>query len=83
MHYVEGRGFFTNKRMPFRLTGAPATFTHVIASKLGDLLPKLAIELLIDDGSMAGDDFRDMMDRTRKFLLRVRESSLSLLAKKI
>jgi len=68
--------------MPFGLTGAPATFAHVIASKLGDLLPKLAIELLVDDGGMAGDDFRDMMNRTHEFLLRVRESSLSLSAKK-
>ena len=52
-HYVEGRGFFTNKRMPFGLTGAPAMFAHIIASKLGDLLPKLDVELLVDDGGMA------------------------------
>src|SRR5882762_1075390 len=81
-HYVEGRGFFTNKRMPFGLTGAPATFAHIVASKLGDLLPKLAIELLVDDGGMAGDDFNTMLDRTREFFTRVRESSLSLSAKK-
>jgi hypothetical protein len=81
-HYVEGRGFFTNKRMPFGLTGAPATFAHIIASKLGDLLPKLDVELLVDDGGMAGDDFNNMVNRTRQFLTRVRESSLSLSAKK-
>jgi len=81
-HYVEGRGFFTNKRMPFGLTGAPATFAHVIASKLGDLLPKLGIEMLVDDGGMAGDEFEGMMDRTRQFFVRVRKSSLSLSAKK-
>jgi len=68
--------------MPFGLTGAPATFAHVIAEKLGDLLPKLEIELLVDDGGMAGDNFENMMDRTRQFLTRVRESSLSLSAKK-
>jgi hypothetical protein len=67
--------------MPFGLTGAPATFAHIIASKLGDLLPKLAIELLVDDGGMAGDDF-SMLDRTRQFFIRVRELSLSLSAKK-
>jgi len=81
-HYVEGRGFFTNKRMPFGLTGAPATFAHIVASKLGDLLPKLEIELLVDDGGMAGDDFDTMLNRTHQFLTRVRESSLSLSAKK-
>ena len=58
-HYVEGRGFFTNKCMPFGLTGAPATFAHVIASKLGDLLPKLAIELLVDDGGVKAQGSSD------------------------
>jgi hypothetical protein len=53
-----------------------------VASKLGDLLPKLAIELLVDDGGMAGDDFDTMLDRTHQFFMRVRESSLSLSAKK-
>ena len=79
---MEGRGFFTKKRMPFGLTGVPATFAHIIASKLGDLLPKLDVELLVDDGGMAGDDFNNMLNRTRQFLTRVRESSLSLSAKK-
>jgi len=81
-YYVEGRGFFAPKRMPFGLTGAPATFAHVTADKLGDLLAKLQIELLVDDGGMAGDNFEDMMARTRQFLQRVRETSLSLSAKK-
>jgi len=65
--YVGGKGFHTQKRMPFGLMGAPATFAHVTAEKLGDLLPKLGIELLVDDGGMAGDDFENMMDRTRQF----------------
>ena len=68
--------------MPFGLTGAPATFAHVIAEKLGDLLPKLDIELLVDDGGMAGDEFDNMMERTRQFFTRVRESSPLLSAKK-
>jgi hypothetical protein len=69
--------------MPFGLTGAPATFAHVTAEKLGDLLPKLKIELLVDDGGMAGDKFNSMMEHTHQFFTRVRESSLSLSAKKI
>jgi hypothetical protein len=53
--------------MPFGLTGAPTTFVHVTAEKLGDLLPKLNAELLVDDGGMAGDNFKEMLDRTRHF----------------
>jgi hypothetical protein len=62
---VEGRGFNTLKQMPFGLTGAPSTFAHVTAEKLGNLLPTLALELFVDDGGMAGDDFNEMMDWTR------------------
>jgi hypothetical protein len=81
-YYIEGCGFFTNKCMPFGLTGVPATFAHIVAEKLGELLPRLGIELLGDDGGMAGDDFNSMLNRTREFLVRVHESSLSLSAKK-
>lgn len=53
--------------MPFGLTGAPSTFAHVTADKLGDLLAKLEIELLVDDGGMAGNKFDNMMNHTRCF----------------
>ena len=68
--------------MPFGLTGAPTTFTHVTVQKLGDLLSKLNIELLVNDGGMAGDSFEDLLNRTRQFFVRVRESRLSLSVKK-
>lgn len=68
--------------MPFGLTGAPSTFAHVTADKLGDLLAKLEIELLVDDGGMVGDDFDSLMECTQAFFTRVRETSLSLSAKK-
>jgi hypothetical protein len=68
--------------MPFSLTGAPATFSYVIADKLSDLLAKLEIELLDDDGGMAGDNFEGMMTRTHLFFERVRKTCLSLSAKK-
>jgi hypothetical protein len=58
------------RQSPFGLTGAPTTFTHVTAEKLGDMLPKLNIELLVDDGGMAGDCFEDVLDRTRQFFTR-------------
>lgn len=81
-YYVEGWGFQTQKRMLFGLTGAPSTFVHIPAEKLGDLLLKLEIELLIDDGGMAGEDFKNMMDRTCQFFTRVCELCLSLSVKK-
>lgn len=81
-YYIEGRGFHTQKRMPFRLTGAPATFAYITAEKLGDILPKLNIELLVDDGGMAGDCFESLLERTRQFFMHVRETHLSLSAKK-
>jgi hypothetical protein len=70
------------KRMPFSLTGAPTMFGHVTVDKLGDLLSKLNIELLVDDGGMAGDCFEDLLDHTRQFFIHVQESCLSLSAKK-
>ena len=81
-YYVEGKGFHTQKRMPFGLTGAPTTFAHITAEKLGDILPKLNIELLVDDGGMAGDCFDNLLDRTRQFFTCIRETHLSLSAKK-
>jgi len=80
--YIEGRGYLTPKRMPFGITGAPSTFAYYTAEKLGDQLPKLGIELFVDDGGMAGDEFGDMMRRTRALLERVRCEGLSLSAKK-
>jgi RNase H-like domain found in reverse transcriptase len=68
--------------MPFGLTGAPTTFAHVTAEKLSDILPKLDIELLVNNGGMAGDNFEDLLNCTRQFLVRVQESCLSLSVKK-
>ena len=42
--------------MPFVLTGAPLTFGEMTAKALGDLTETL-IELFVDNGGLAGDDF--------------------------
>ncbi len=55
--YVEGRGYFQYKRMPFGLTGAPSTFAQLTATHLHDLLADGSMELFVDDGATAGDDF--------------------------
>jgi hypothetical protein len=80
--YVEGRGYFKFKRMPFGLTGAPSTFGEVMANHLGDMVAAEEMELFVDDGGQAGDEFEEMMERLRKLLERVREWKLSLSAKK-
>lgn len=80
--YVEGRGYFWYRKMPFGLTGAPSTFAYVTAMHLNDLLVKEVIELIVDDGGAAADKFEDMMDKLRILFDRVRERKLSLSASK-
>ena len=36
--YVEGRGYYVYLRMPFGLTGAPATFCKMVAIALDDMI---------------------------------------------
>ena len=79
--YVEGQGYFAYLRMPFGLTGAPSTFGQMTAKALGDLIGTL-LELFVDDGGLAGDDFETMLANTIQLLQRVREKGLSLSAAK-
>ena len=79
--YVEGRGYYAYQRMPFGLTGAPSTFGGMTADALGDLIGIL-IELFVDDGGLAGDNFETMLANTRTLLQRVSEKGLSLSAAK-
>jgi transposase InsO family protein len=80
--YVEGRGYFWYKRMPFGLTGAPSTFANVTATHMYDLLADEVIELFVDDGGTAADTFEDMMNKLTRIFTRVRERNLSLSASK-
>ena len=59
--YTESGGFLTQKRMPFGLKGSPATFHLGTSENLSDRLPRLDMELIVDDSGMAGNDFNDMM----------------------
>ena len=79
--YMEGRGYFAYKRMPFGLTGAPSFFGETTAQSLGDFIGTL-LELFVDDGGLAGDNFEIMLANTRKLLQRISETGLSLSASK-
>ena len=80
--YVEGRGFFQYKRMPFGLTGAPSTFAQLTAEHLHDLLSDGTMELFVDDGATAGDTFEHELSKLRRIFTRIRERKLSLSASK-
>ena len=80
--YVEGRGYFWYRRMPFGLTGAPSTFANMTANNMYDLLGKGIMELFVDDGGTAADSFAEMMDKLTKIFTWVREKNLSLSAGK-
>ena len=80
--YVEGRGYFWYRRMPFGLTGAPSTFNNMTANNMHDLLADETMELFVDDGGAAADSFEEMMRKVTKIFTRVREKNLSLSASK-
>ena len=79
--YDECKGFLTYGRMPFGLTGAPTCFNDMTARELGDLKDSL-FQLFVDDGGMAGEEFKQHITDLRKLLDRIRERKLSLSASK-
>jgi hypothetical protein len=53
--------------MPFGLTGAPSTFAEMTAEAIGDFICTM-IELFVDDGDLAGDNFKTMLTNTELLL---------------
>ena len=80
--YVEGRGYYQYKRMPFGLTGGPSSFANMTAKSLFNLLVKKIMELFVDDGGTAADEFEEMIDKLTQIFTRVQECGLSLSASK-
>ena len=76
--YVEGRGYYQYKRMPFGLTGGPSSFANMTAKSLFDLLVKEIMELFVNDGGTAADEFEEMIDKLTQIFTCVRECGLSL-----
>ena len=61
--YVEGRGFFWFKRMPFGLTGAPTTFAYVTFKHMHDLITDGTMKLFVDDGGSAHETYKGMLEQ--------------------
>ena len=80
--YVEGRGYFWYKRMPFGLTGAPSTFGHMTATQMHEPIADGIMELFVDDGGVAADTFEEMMEKLTRIFTLVRKHNLSLSASK-
>lgn len=76
--YVEGRGYFAYRRMPFGVTGGPSEFAHLTALRMHDLVADGTCELFVDDGGSSADTFAEGMDKLRRVLMRVRRERMSL-----
>ena len=81
--YMEGRGYFTYKHMPFGVTGGPSKFGHVTAERFHNLVVKLILELFIDDGGAAMNSFEEGMSKLKILLERVHREKMSLSPSKL
>ncbi|RDB30753.1 hypothetical protein Hypma_006000 [Hypsizygus marmoreus] len=75
--YVEGRGYYVYLRMPFGLTGAPATFCEMVSIALDDMIGHELVNWM-DDICIPGDDFEKKLGHLHKFFERCRTKKLSL-----
>ncbi|KAJ3804357.1 hypothetical protein F5876DRAFT_83317 [Lentinula aff. lateritia] len=64
----QGKGYFWCAKLPFGLTGAPSTFANMTALHLDNLIVDGTIELFMDDGGSADDDFESMFAKLTRIL---------------
>ncbi|GLB40100.1 hypothetical protein LshimejAT787_0706100 [Lyophyllum shimeji] len=67
--YVEGRGYYVYLRMPFGLTGAPATFCEMVSIALDDMIGHELVNWM-DDICLPGDIFDKKLSNLCKFFER-------------
>lgn len=48
--------------MPFGLSDAPTAFGNAVAERMWDLVITEFMELFVDDGGTAADEFNEMLD---------------------
>ena len=80
--YVEGRGYFWYKHMPFGLTGAPSTFGHMTATRMHEPIMDGTMELFLVDVGTAANTLEEMLEKLTRIFTLVRKHKLSLLASK-
>ena len=71
------RGLFHFVRMPFGLSGAPATFCRLMTNVLGDLLWKICL-CYIDDVILYAKTQQELLDRLDTVLTRLRQYGLKV-----
>jgi len=58
--------------------GGPSCFSNLMAQALSDILVKLLMELYVDDGAMAGNEFIELLECLRTFFTRCCQQNLSI-----
>ena len=81
--YTEGRGFQCYQRMPMRTLGSPACFADLTAQAFKDLVVELGLETFVDDNRIADNEFEDLLQHLRKFLIQCHQKGLSLSPSKL
>lgn len=76
-----GRRFFQFKRMPFGLTGAPATFQRYLDRLIGPEFEPYCY-VYLDDIVIATDTFEDHLTNLQLIMARLREGGLKLIREK-
>jgi hypothetical protein len=70
-------GTFANRRMPFGLCNAPATFQRCMISIFSDMVKRF-MEIFMDDFSVFNSSFKECLHRLTLVLVRCKEKNLVL-----
>jgi hypothetical protein len=76
--YIEGWGYKAYCQMPMGVHGAPPCFSDLTAQALHDILVELMMELYVDDGTVAGNDFDELLNRLCTFFTGCQQWNLSI-----
>eukprot|EP00253_Pinus_taeda_P035396 PITA_35396 len=70
-------GTFAYRVLPFGLCNAPATFQRVVLGIFSDLIHD-CVEVYMDDFTVYGDSFEEALENLEKFLIRCKETNISV-----
>lgn len=81
--FIEGRSYFAYQCMPFGVTGGPSEFGHVTGECFHDLIAVTTLELLVDDGGISSDMFKEGIAKLHVLLDHVQREKMSLSPSKL